>query len=119
MNNGRPDRVLEVDTAVGVADLLERAAGAGRVRIHVPQFTDGRVFSQVRALRESAAFDGVIEVHGDLLPDQVTLLERYGVRNVALENGMNADDRPRYVTGAYRERRLKAGDHRPPSQRPG
>ncbi len=98
--------VVEIDTAFDVHELIERAAGAERVRIQVPSFTDGRVFSQVRALVESASFDGVIEVRGDLLPDQVTLLERYGIRDVVLDNGMSADDRPRYLNGAYRERRL-------------
>lgn len=106
---GKERESVDVDTSVDVHELVRRSAGAARVRIRVPVFTDGRVFSQVRALVESDVFDGVIEVRGDLLPDQVTLLERYGVREVWLENGMSKDDQPRYLTGAYRERRLADG----------
>lgn len=100
------ESVLHVDTGVAVEEVLRQSIGVERVRIHVPSFTDGRVFSLVRALVEAQHFHGVIEVHGDLLPDQVPLLERYGVHAIELENGMNIEDRPRFITGAWRERRL-------------
>ncbi len=99
--------VVDVDTAVTVDELVARAAGARRVRIQVPSFTDGRVFSQVRALSETSTFDGEVEVHGDLLPDQLPLLEQYGVADIVLENGMDAADRPGYIRVAYRERLLR------------
>ncbi|MCZ7599046.1 MAG: DUF934 domain-containing protein [Gammaproteobacteria bacterium] len=62
--------MIEVDTTVAVAELLERAAHAARVVIRVAAFTDGRFFSQVRALAESREFSGAIEVRGNLLPDR-------------------------------------------------
>lgn len=99
--------ILRVDTDLDVDTLTERAAGVDEVRIHVTAFTDGRFFSQVRALVESPSFRGRIAVHGDLLPDQIGLLERYGVDDITLENGLRAEDRPRFLAGAYRERRLE------------
>lgn len=98
--------VIEVDTTVAVAELLERAAHAARVVIRVAAFTDGRFFSQVRALAESREFSGAIEVRGNLLPDQAQLLARYGVCEVVLENGLDLADRPRFINDAWRERRL-------------
>ncbi len=103
--------VIEVDTTVAVAELLERAAQAARVVIRVAAFTDGRFFSQVRALSESREFTGAIEVRGDLLPDQAELLARYGVTEVILENGLDLADRPRFINAAWRERRLARHRH--------
>jgi uncharacterized protein (DUF934 family) len=106
---GLGNRILRVDTTVAVDEVLRQSIGLECVRIHVPSFTDGRVFSLVRALFESPHFKGAIEVHGDLLPDQVPLLQRYGVHAIELENGMDIEDRPRFITGAWREQRLGSG----------
>ncbi|MGI9301455.1 MAG: DUF934 domain-containing protein [Gammaproteobacteria bacterium] len=46
--------------------------------VHVPAFTDGRVFSLLSVLRERLGYRGELRVSGDILPDQIAFLERCG-----------------------------------------
>ncbi|KAA3625404.1 MAG: DUF934 domain-containing protein [Proteobacteria bacterium] len=91
---------MEVDTELPIPDLLARAADVARVVIRVASLTDGRVFSQVRALIDDPSFAGAIEVRGDLLPEQGEILSRYGVSEVVLENGLDLDDGAGYLRQA-------------------
>lgn len=108
--------LLNIDTALPVAELLRLAKADSQIAIHVPSFSDGRVFSQVRALSECPWFRGRVTVHGDLLPEQADLLSYFGVVDVVLCNGLDLADRPTVpVRGSYRERRggaLPASDAR-------
>ncbi len=52
------------------------------VAIEVPTFSDGRVFSLARRLREQFAFGGEIRATGHLLADQAEFLLRSGVDSV-------------------------------------
>ena len=56
-----------------------------KVIIEIDNFTDGRVFGVARHLRDSLGFDGVLEVSGDFLPDQISFLERCGVNSFSGE----------------------------------
>ncbi len=49
------------------------------VVLEVPRFTDGRVFSLARLLRERYGYREEIRVLGDFLYDQIFYLERVGV----------------------------------------
>ncbi len=49
------------------------------VVLEVPKFTDGRVFSLARLLRERYGYREEIRVLGDFLYDQIFYLERVGV----------------------------------------
>ncbi len=56
-----------------------------KVVIEIDNFTDGRVFGVARHLRDSLGFEGVLEVSGDFLPDQISFLERCGVNSFSGE----------------------------------
>lgn len=96
-------RATRFDTAV---DLLEQPAesfAGERIEIEVANFTDGRVFSLVRQLRQRIGFRGEIHVIGDLLPDQIDHLARCGVDEVRLTNGLDPGDRPGLIRDSYLE----------------
>lgn len=58
---------------------LPSLLAAQRIVIEIGSFTDGRVFGLARLLRDRLGFEGVLEVSGDFLPDQISFLERCGV----------------------------------------
>ena len=49
------------------------------VALHLPKFTDGRIYSHARRLRELWKYKGVILVHGDVLRDQLLYMSRSGI----------------------------------------
>jgi uncharacterized protein (DUF934 family) len=71
------------------ADVDSEALGA-RARefdlivVTVASFTDGRVFSLARELRQRHGYRRLLVAEGDILPDQVTALKRCGVDEVRL-----------------------------------
>ncbi|MEZ5894797.1 MAG: DUF934 domain-containing protein [Parvularculaceae bacterium] len=52
------------------------------VILEAPTFTDGRVFSQARLIRERLGYGGEIRVRGDVLPDQARFLACCGVDTI-------------------------------------
>ncbi|GJL83719.1 MAG: hypothetical protein DHS20C01_33530 [marine bacterium B5-7] len=100
------ERLLSVDADTDIEELVSASNDVDRILIHVPVFTDGRIFSLVRRLQEHRDFTGKIAVRGDMLPDQVTLLHRLGVTEICLDNGLDINDQPREITRSYRERRI-------------
>jgi uncharacterized protein (DUF934 family) len=73
------------------------------VQLNVDHFTDGRVFSLLRALRERFKFTGDICVAGNLLPDQIDLLMRCGANSIKLTNGLSDNERPDIIRHSYIE----------------
>jgi uncharacterized protein (DUF934 family) len=61
--------VLTVEDDIGSLDLIV---------LVLPKFTDGRVYSTARRLREQAGYRGELRVTGDVLLDQIPLLARCG-----------------------------------------
>lgn len=57
---------------------LAAVAQAPIVVIALPAFTDGRAYSLARRLREHHAYTGELRAGGDVLLDQIPLLERCG-----------------------------------------
>ena len=49
------------------------------VALHVPKFTDGRVYSHARRLRALWGYEGVILAFGDVLRDQLLYMSRCGI----------------------------------------
>ena len=49
------------------------------VSLHLPKFTDGRIYSHASRLRRLWGYPGTIVVHGDVLRDQLIYLSRSGV----------------------------------------
>ncbi|WP_126225487.1 DUF934 domain-containing protein [Burkholderia ambifaria] len=69
--------------------LAARIAQATRIDLHFPSFTDGRAYSQAYLLRKRFGFAGDLRATGDVLIDQLLLMERTGFSSAVL--GADAD----------------------------
>lgn len=69
--------------------LAARIAQATRIDLHFPSFTDGRAYSQAYLLRKRFGFVGDLRATGDVLIDQLLLMERTGFSSAVL--GADAD----------------------------
>ena len=83
-------RVLPAET---IEDLREDLALLSMVVIEMNPFTDGRSFTQIRALREHLGFRGEIRVLGDFLRDQMFFLHRLGANAFEFAHGTDLKDR--------------------------
>ncbi|MBK1683998.1 DUF934 domain-containing protein [Rhodoferax fermentans] len=52
--------------------------GIERIDLHFPKFTDGRAYSQAFLLRRRLGFKGELRATGDVLVDQLQLMQRSG-----------------------------------------
>jgi len=57
---------------------------AARIDLHFPSFTDGRAYSQAYLLRKRFGFAGDLRATGDVLIDQLLLMERTGFSSAVL-----------------------------------
>ncbi|WP_244143772.1 DUF934 domain-containing protein [Burkholderia ubonensis] len=67
----------------------EQIAQATRIDLQFPAFTDGRAYSQAYLLRKRFGFAGDLRATGDVLIDQLLLMERTGFSSAVL--GADAD----------------------------
>jgi uncharacterized protein (DUF934 family) len=81
------------------ADAPETVAGDlqhfGLVVLDMAHFTDGRVFSQARLLRERHGYTGELRARGDFLRDQMFFLARMGVNAFEFPEGTDLEDKLR------------------------
>ena len=49
------------------------------VALHLPKWSDGRIYSHARRIRTLWKYEGVILVYGDVLRDQLLYLSRCGI----------------------------------------
>jgi uncharacterized protein (DUF934 family) len=63
------------ETLDGLEEILRRLA---LVRLVIPRYADGRLYSIARLLRERHGFSGEIRAAGDVLRDQIVFLARAG-----------------------------------------
>ena len=91
-------RVGDVASHDQITQLLDQPV----VRLQVDGFADGRGFSVARQLR-LLGFAGVIEVIGDLLPDQLPMAVASGIDAILIR----AEHAKRYEESHWR---LKSGD---------
>lgn len=90
--SGQPLAVRLIPSAT-VADLGEDLPLLSMVVMDINPFTDGRSFSQIRALREHLGFRGEIRVMGDFLRDQMFFLHRLGANTFQFAPGTDLKDR--------------------------
>ncbi|MGC3026083.1 DUF934 domain-containing protein [Burkholderia sp. DN3021] len=64
--------------------LAARIAQAARIDLQFPSFTDGRAYSQAYLLRKRFGFAGDLRATGDVLVDQLLLMERTGFSSAVL-----------------------------------
>lgn len=65
--------------------------GLDLVALRFPKFTDGRPASRARLLRERYGFRGEIRALGDILVDQLQMLQRCGFDSFVLADSQSAD----------------------------
>lgn len=74
------------------ADLIaDDAANLPLIAVEFPVFTDGRGYSTARLLRERYGFTGELRAIGDILIDQLHLLNRIGFDALALREDQNIE----------------------------
>lgn len=78
-------------TGLKVIELLNEAdprtlalEGVARIDLQFPKFTDGRAYSQAFLLRRRLGFQGELRATGDVLVDQLQLLQRSGFDSAVL-----------------------------------
>lgn len=69
--------------------------GVDRIELAFPKFTDGRAYSQAFHLRRRLGFRGDIRATGDVLVDQLVLMERTGFSSAVLKEGKDPADAER------------------------
>lgn len=80
-----PAELLNVLHLANDADPLEASLeGIERIELHFPKFSDGRAFSQAFLLRRRLGFQGDIRATGDVLIDQLVLMQRTGFSSAVL-----------------------------------
>ncbi|VWM18016.1 DUF934 domain-containing protein [Burkholderia lata] len=67
--------------------LAGQIAQAARIDLAFPSFTDGRAYSQAYLLRKRYGFTGDLRATGDVLVDQLLLMERTGFSSAVLGDG--------------------------------
>ncbi|EMN1925662.1 DUF934 domain-containing protein [Burkholderia ambifaria] len=81
--------ILTIGNDEELPPLAARIAQATRIDLHFPSFTDGRAYSQAYLLRKRFGFTGDLRATGDVLIDQLLLMERTGFSSAVL--GADAD----------------------------
>jgi uncharacterized protein (DUF934 family) len=72
-------------------------AGAARVELHFPAFTDGRAYTQAWLVRRRLGFKGDLRATGEVLVDQLLQLERMGFSSAVLGAGIDIEDAQRQL----------------------
>jgi uncharacterized protein (DUF934 family) len=72
--------------------------GIGRIDLQFPKFTDGRAYSQAFLLRRRLGFQGELRATGDVLVDQLQLLQRSGFDSAVLRADQSLASAERQLT---------------------
>ena len=78
--------------------------GILRIDLHFPKFTDGRAYSQAYLLRRRLGFQGEIRATGDVLIDQLQLMQRSGFDSAVLRTAQElaiASAHPEFFPAFY------------------
>lgn len=71
--------------------------GVARIDLNFPKFTDGRAYSQAFLLRRRLGFKGELRATGDVLVDQLQLMQRSGFDTAVLRADQNLDSARRQL----------------------
>jgi len=69
--------------------LQDDIAKAKAIALHFPKFTDGRAYSQAALIRKRLGFNGDLCATGDVLVDQLQLMQRTGFSTAVLRDGQS------------------------------
>jgi uncharacterized protein (DUF934 family) len=91
------ERAAPLGLRLTAADTIENILGDlsrfGVIVFDMAHFTDGRVFTQARLLRERHGYQGELRARGDFLRDQMFFLHRMGVNAFEFPEGTDLADR--------------------------
>ena len=85
------DFALKLEADADVKILADWLSHLKMVELHVANFSDGRVFSQARTLRD-IGYKGEIRVNGPIVPDQAKFFARVGVDTLIIEDARRLGD---------------------------
>lgn len=88
-------RIVHLANDADPFDLKDRLGEIERIDLDFPSFTDGRAFSQAYLLRRRLGFKGDLRATGDVLIDQLLLMQRTGFSSAVLKEGVDASDAQR------------------------
>jgi uncharacterized protein (DUF934 family) len=83
---------VRIPNTVTTADIGADAGRFGLIAVAFPSFSDGRAFSQARVLRAQYGFAGEIRATGNVLRDQLQLMERCGIDAFEMPDRAVAED---------------------------
>ncbi|HDR9756879.1 TPA: DUF934 domain-containing protein [Burkholderia cepacia] len=78
------DTMLTIGNDEELPPLAGRIAQVMRIDLQFPSFTDGRAYSQAYLLRKRYGFTGDLRATGEVLVDQLLLMERTGFSSAVL-----------------------------------
>lgn len=84
---------LRLTAADSIESILGDLGRFGVIVFDMAHFTDGRVFTQARLLRERHGYQGELRARGDFLRDQMFFLHRMGVNAFEFPEDTDLDDR--------------------------
>jgi uncharacterized protein (DUF934 family) len=82
---------VRIDPTDDVSPLAEHLDALGIVAVNFPKFADGRGYSKARMLRDRHGYKGELRAVGDVLPDQLYLMQRCGIDAFALKDGKDTE----------------------------
>jgi len=83
--------VLRLGPADDPGSVAARLAGAARVEVEFPKFSDGRGFSIARLLRERYGYRGELRAVGQITRDHLHDMEQVGFDAFELREGEDAE----------------------------
>jgi phosphoadenosine phosphosulfate reductase len=92
---------LRIEPGTPIEDYAEDLSRLSLIALVFPKFGDGRHFSTAQLLRTRYGFKGEIRAVGEVLIDQIQMMERCGfdafeIRNAATEEALREQSTPRY-----------------------
>jgi uncharacterized protein (DUF934 family) len=84
---------LRLGAADAVDSLADQLGAFELIVLDMAAFTDGRVFSQARLLRERFGYRGELRARGDFIRDQMFFLSRVGVNAFEFPEGTDINDK--------------------------
>ena len=83
--------VLRLGPADDPAAVADRLAGAARVEVEFPKFSDGRGFSIARLLRERHGYKGELRAVGQITRDHLYAMAQVGFDAFELRDGEDGE----------------------------
>lgn len=88
---GREQLGVILEPGESPRDIADDLDDLAVVAIHFPVFSDGRGYSSARQLREHYRYKGEVRAIGDVLKDQLFLMQRVGFNGFALREDLDIE----------------------------